>query len=151
MYAKRQFAWRVHSNSIAGLSSFANIRRIYRQNYTSVYSFDYKFRASAKHRFWLIRAASLPLLKILNVSERTGMSVVSSRIEFALRTRSQRMYTDVHSLACPRLIFAHASYLYRLFAKALAIQNHHGGRWFQAESSSQCELAAKEYTRMYIF
>ena len=48
----------------------------HRQNYTSVYSFDCEFRAHAKHRFWLIRAASMPLLKMLNVAERTRMSVV---------------------------------------------------------------------------
>ena len=29
-------------------------------------------------------------------------------------------------------------------------QYRHGGRWFQGESSSHCELAAKECTRMYI-
>ena len=34
------------------------------------------------------------------------MSVVLRRIEFALRTRSQRMYTDVHSLARLRYFFA---------------------------------------------
>ncbi|MGP1444771.1 hypothetical protein, partial [Treponema sp.] len=27
------------------------IRHIYRQSYTSVYSFDYEFRVTAKHRF----------------------------------------------------------------------------------------------------
>ena len=48
----------------------------HRQNYTSVYSFDCEFRTHAKHRFWLIRAASMPLLKMLNVAERTRMSVV---------------------------------------------------------------------------
>ena len=42
-----------------------------------MYSFGYEFRVTAKHRFCLIRAASVPPLKILNVSERTGMSVVS--------------------------------------------------------------------------
>ena len=53
----------------------------HRQNYTSVYSFDCEFRAHAKHRFWLIRAAAMPLLKMLNVSERTRMSVVSRSSE----------------------------------------------------------------------
>ena len=45
------------------------------------------------------------------------MAVVSNGIEFALRTRRQRMNTDVHSLSCLRLICACASYLYRLFPK----------------------------------
>ena len=38
-----------------------------------------------------------------------------------LRTRSPKLYTDVHSWACLRLICARASYLYRLFAKALEV------------------------------
>ena len=49
-----------------------------------------------------------------------------------------------------RLICARASYLYRLFAKALALQLRHGWRWFHAETSSHCELVAHECTRMYI-
>ena len=48
-------------------------------------------------------AASLPLLKILNVSERTEMSGVISSSEFVVaNSRSQRMNTDVHSLASLR-------------------------------------------------
>jgi len=34
-----------------------------------------------------------------------------------------------------RLIFVHASYLLRLFVKALERQKRHGCRWFQAEAS----------------
>ena len=48
------------------------IRRICRQNYTSVYSFDYEFRVTAKHRFWLIRAASMPLLQIITYQNGQG-------------------------------------------------------------------------------
>ena len=47
----------------------------------------------------------VPLLQILNVSERPRTGGVPRRIEFALRTRSQRMNTDVHSLACLRVLF----------------------------------------------
>ena len=61
-----------------------------RQNYTSVYSFGYEFRVTAKHRFCLIRAASVPLLKILNVSERTGMSVVPCSSEIWAMHKSHR-------------------------------------------------------------
>ena len=63
----------------------------------------------------------MPLLKIFNISERTGMSVVLCSIEFAMRTRSQRLYKEVQSLACLRLICARASYLHRLFSKALIL------------------------------
>ena len=85
-----------------------------------------------KHRYCLIRAASVPLLKIFNTSERTGMSVVLRSIEFAMRTRSQRLYKEVQSLACLRLICARASYLHRLFSKALEILN---GIYFSPEPS----------------
>ena len=88
--------------------------------------------AVPKHRYCLIRAASVPLLKIFNTSERTGMSVVLRSIEFAMRTRSQRLYKEVQSLACLRLICARASYLHRLFSKALEILN---GIYFSPEPS----------------
>ena len=60
------------SGTVRCRSPFANIRRIYRQNYTSVYSFDYEFRVTAKHRFWLIRAASMPLLQIITYQNGQG-------------------------------------------------------------------------------
>ena len=48
--------------------------------------------------------------------------MVPTGIEFALRTRRQRMNTDVHSLSCLRLICACTSYLYRLFPKGFFSQ-----------------------------
>ena len=47
----------------------------------------------------------ISLLNPLNVSERTGMFVVLSSIEFALRTRRQRLYKEVQSLSCLRVFF----------------------------------------------
>ena len=56
------------------------------QQSTSVYFAEHKFDRCQTCVF-LIRAASVPLLKILNVSERTGMSVVLISSVFALQTR----------------------------------------------------------------
>ena len=83
-----------------------------------------------------------------------------------LRTRSPRMYTDVHSWACLRLICARASYLYRLFAKALEVgastarrfwrsstyQNAQGRAWFQITASFSLEkLVVEKRTWKYAF
>ena len=57
------------------------------QRSTSVYFAEHKFDR-CQTCFCLIRAASMPLLKILNVSKPPRTAVVPSRIEFALRTRS---------------------------------------------------------------
>ena len=79
--------------------SFGNIRRIY-------------CVSLPKHRYCLIRAASVLLLKILNVSKLPRMAAVPSIIEFAVRTRRQRMNTDVRSLSCLRLIYVRVSALF---------------------------------------
>ena len=51
--------------------------------------------AQAKHRCWLIRAASVPLLKILNVSIRPWMSGVITSSEILAMHKSRRC-TVVH-------------------------------------------------------
>ena len=132
---------------LAETGHFTNIRYIYRQNYTSVYSFDYEFRVTAKHRFWLIRAASMPLLKILNVSEPPRMAVVPSRSDFCkAKTRRQcaqgwawdRSETSLGTkLVLNRCTWTDIGtdvrlltmYLYHLFAKALAMQNRRPPWW----------------------
>ena len=63
--------------------------------------------------------ASVPLLKILNVSEPPRMAGVLVSSVFALQTRRYKMYKDVHFVPCLRLICARASYLHRLFSNGL--------------------------------
>ena len=62
-------------------------------------------------------AASIPLLKILNVSfpPRTTVVLVSS--VFAEQTRRYKMYRDVHFVPCLRLICSCALHLHLLFLK----------------------------------
>ena len=62
--------------------------------------------AVPKHRFCIIRAASVPLLKMLNVSIPPWTAVVLCSSEFALQTRSPKIYMDVYFGTCLRFISA---------------------------------------------
>ena len=70
-------------------------------------------------------------------AEGKRMSVVPVSSVFALQTRRYKMYRDVYFVPCLRLIFVHASYLLRLFAKALEGQNGNG-----------CPFADEVFTRL---
>ena len=62
--------------------------------------------AVPKHRFCIIRAASVPLLKMLDVSIPPWTAVVLCSSEFALQTRSPKIYMDVYFGLCLRFISA---------------------------------------------
>ena len=84
---------------------------------------------------------------ILNVSERTGMSVVPRRSDvFASQKLASR---SVHGCTLLDRLFQKAyEKLYTTcgYWESSTYQKRHGCRWFQAESSSHRELAAKECT-----
>ena len=77
-----------------------------------MYSFDYEFRASAKHRYCLMRATSVPLLKLFNVAEPPRMAVVPRRNEICEMQISQvKMCKDVHfDRACGCFLYAPSIY-----------------------------------------
>lgn len=57
---------------------------------------------------YFLAMASVPLLKILNVSKLPRMAVVLVSNVFAVQTRRYKMYTDVHFVPCLRLICVRA-------------------------------------------
>ena len=80
-------------------------------------------------------AASVPLLKILNVSERTGMSVVPRSSQFVPANWLPKNEQGGSFLGVPAVLFYRIPCIYtvyfkrlteRLFAKALVMQNRHG-------------------------
>ena len=77
--------------------------------------FWHEFRTKPKHRFCIIRAASVPLLKMLDVSIPPWTAVVLYSSEFALQTRSPQIYMDVYFGTLLRFISA------RLLASTLSI------------------------------
>ena len=106
------------------------------------------------------RLVSVPsLCKSVGYTEPPWRAVVLPRIEFAVRTRSQRMYrTYILWRACGCCLFS-ALYPAPLFSKGLrivfstvlAIQNRHGGRWFHAVARfGLCtNLVVEQCTRTY--
>ncbi|MFC2614350.1 MAG: hypothetical protein ACFNYQ_02355 [Treponema sp.] len=83
----------------------------------------------------------MPLLKIINVSERTGCPWFRAAAMFlhCKNSPSTNVYgcTFVDEVSTPSIF------------KRLTLQNRHGWRWFQAEASSHCELVVEQCTRKY--
>ena len=88
---------------------FRNIRRIYVVALPKAYilvRFWQRVSAVPKHRYCLIRAASVPLLKILDVSETARMPLVPSCSKFFVRKTCRcTVYTDVRCTTCLRIFF----------------------------------------------
>ena len=124
------------------------------QRSTSMYFAEHKF--ARQTCFCLIRAASVPLL---NVSERTGMSVVPYISDvFALQklaaSKCARMYICwqgiciVYFKRLTESMFSDMPLLRKNYSSTY--HSRHGCRWHYAVTSLPGKLAAQEYTRMYI-